>query len=182
MKIGSLFSEKFLSLLASNTLFQDAVRPFISPKVAYLKDVKPSGTQGGTFTSGAWQTRDLNTIEGDSEIVSLNSNQFNLQAGKYLIQVDAPAFDVSQHKCLLRNITNSTDDIIGKSAFNDSTGGGFAQTSSTLMGYINISTPTVYEIRHRSGATSDGASGFGLAATFAGVDEVYTQVKLTKLY
>src|SRR5690606_21247003 len=55
-------------------------------RVAYLKDVKPSGTAGGTFTSGSWQTRDLNTIEGDSSFVSLASNQFTLQPGTYHIE------------------------------------------------------------------------------------------------
>jgi len=32
-------------------------------RTVYIKDVKAAGADGGTFTSGAWQTRTLNTIE-----------------------------------------------------------------------------------------------------------------------
>jgi hypothetical protein len=32
----------------------------------YLKDVKPANTAGGTFTSGAWQPRIVNTLENSA--------------------------------------------------------------------------------------------------------------------
>jgi hypothetical protein len=43
-------------------------------------DSKAQNTAGGTFTSGADRTRDLNLIEhDDSHITSISSNQFTLQ-------------------------------------------------------------------------------------------------------
>ena len=56
------------------------------PIVGYVKDVKSSGTAGGTFTTGAWQTRDLNTEEGDfSKFGTLSSNQFTLDCRCFTI-------------------------------------------------------------------------------------------------
>ena len=44
---------------------------------AIIADVKASNADGGTFTSGAWRTRDLNTEITDPDgIVSIYSNQF----------------------------------------------------------------------------------------------------------
>ena len=50
-------------------------------------------TNGGTFTSGAFRTRDSNTEVADPDnIVSISSNQFTLGAGNYLIEASAPAY------------------------------------------------------------------------------------------
>ena len=145
-------------------------------QVAYLKDVKPSGTAGGTFTSGAWQTRTLNTVEGDN-IVSLSSNQFTLQKGKYLIEASAPAYKTNENKCKIRNITDGVDTILGESSYTAS-GDGVA-ISALVSGMIIVTTSKVFELQHRS-ATTAATSGFGTPSSF-GVDEVYAQVKITKL-
>jgi hypothetical protein len=142
-------------------------------KVAYLKDIKSTGTSGGTFTSGSYLTRTLNTIEGDSEIVSLSSDQFTLQAGKYNIEAFAPAKDCGGNKLKLRNITNSTDDIIGTYYFSGSV------MHSDFRGELTITSPKTYEIQHRCGTTR-ATDGFGAAASY-GDNEVYTTVKITKL-
>ena len=39
-------------------------------RVAYIKDVKAHNTPGGTATLGSYETRDLNTVEGDTDIWS----------------------------------------------------------------------------------------------------------------
>ena len=146
-------------------------------KVAFLKEVQTSGTQGGTFTAGSFVTRTLNTVEGDSEIVSLSSNQFTLQAGKYVIEARAPAFAVSSHVAKLRNITDSTDDAIGTSGYAENVNGGSAD--SFVNAIIEITSTKVFEIQNRSGGTQ-ATNGLGVANAY-GVDEVYTQVKITKL-
>ncbi|SVB60040.1 uncharacterized protein METZ01_LOCUS212894, partial [marine metagenome] len=44
---------------------------------AIIADQKAQNTAGGTFTSGAWRTRDLNTEITDPDgIVSISSNEF----------------------------------------------------------------------------------------------------------
>ncbi len=147
------------------------------PRTCYIKDVKPSGTDGGTFTSGAWQTRDLNTLEGDTEFVSLDSNQFVLEVGKYEIEAEANANEVDGHKIKLRDVDNSIDIIIGVN--NEARLSGNAATVSSLKGVLEITTSTVFEIQHRCDTTKT-TNGFGKSVSF-GVDEIYTQVKITKV-
>jgi hypothetical protein len=148
------------------------------PMVAYLKDVKTSGTAGGTFTSGAWQTRTLNTVEGDLSVATLSSNQFTLQPGTYVVEIQAPAGFVNIHKAKLRNITDSTDDIIGTSE-HASNAGGIIVSKSACMGTVTITTAKTFEVQHRC-STTYATDGFGYPSSLS-VSEVYTQVKITKV-
>lgn len=151
-----------------------------STRVAYLKDVKSSGTNGGTFTSGSYQTRTLNTVEGDSSFVSLSSNQFTLQAGTYRITSSAPASFCDEHKSKLRNITDSSDTLIGTvERVSTSAGGNSDTTRSIIEGTFSITSTKTFEIQHRCTVTR-ATSGFGVAAGF-GDSEVYTTVKIEKV-
>lgn len=157
-----------------------AVAELGTNRIAYVKDVKAANTAGGGFTSGAWQTRDLNTLEGDTSFISNASNQFTLtQAGTYHIEAYAPAYDVDLHKIKLRNISDSTDDIIGSSEYAGISSADTSQTVSILKGVITIASSKTFEIQHRS-STTRATDGFGLASNF-GVSEVYTVVKVTRV-
>lgn len=147
------------------------------PLVGYLKDVKSSGTDGGTFTSGAWQTRDLNTSSGDfTKFGSLSSNQFTLDAGVYHIEATAPAFATAYHQAKLRNITDSTDDILGSSEYaNPATN----QSISVVTDIVTITSSKTFELQHRC-ETTRAADGFGIVNALP-TSSVFTQVKITKL-
>ena len=152
-------------------------------RTVYLKDIKPAGTHGGTFTAGDWRTRVLNSVSGDTEFVTLLSNQFTLQPGKYEIEAEAPAYQTTQHKVKLRNISDSIDaldssgnPVIGKSMHAQSGGG---SNNSTLQATIIITSPKTFEIQHIALA-SQNTNGFGNADTFS-VVEVFTVVKITKV-
>jgi hypothetical protein len=147
-------------------------------RVAYIKDVKAANTAGGTFTSGAWRTRVLNTLEGDTSFVSLASNQFTLQPGTYHIEASAPGLLVDRHKAILYNVTDTANEILGLSAFSDNTSA-YAQTSSLVSGTFSITSAKVFEIRHMC-ETTQASNGFGTASNFS-VSEIYTQVKLEKV-
>ena len=151
-----------------------------TPKTAYIKDVKASGTNGGTFTSGAWQTRDLNTLEGDTGFVSLSGNQFTLQPGKYEIEVSAPAFSVARHKAKLVRDPSGTpvDAIVGSSELANAAGNQHT-TSSVIKGSITLTTSSVYEVQHQC-ETTRATNGFGQSTSF-GVDEVFTQISIKKV-
>ena len=60
---------------------------------AIFCDQKTLGTDGGTFTSGAWRVRDLNTTiaNTDASNITLGTNEFTLQAGNYSIKWQAIA-------------------------------------------------------------------------------------------
>jgi hypothetical protein len=149
-----------------------------APRIAYLKDVKASGNAGGTFTSGSYQTRTLNTLEGDASFVGLAANQFTLQAGTYHIEVSAPAGFVNGHKAKLRNITDSSDTLMGSTEY-DSTVDNYTQTRSRVDGTFSITTTKTFEIQHRC-ETTKATDGFGASQTF-GDNNVFTVVKLTKV-
>lgn len=147
-------------------------------EIAIISDVKPSGTGGGAFTSGSYQTRVLNTLSDPNSIVaSLSSNQFILPAGSYMVEASVPAYGVSNHKAKLRNITDSTDDIIGTSHYTDNATRN-TTNFSLVSGVVTIGSSKTFEIQHRCAVTL--SSGLGSACSFGDV-EVYTVVKITKL-
>jgi hypothetical protein len=145
----------------------------------HIADQKANNTPGGTFSSGAWQRRDLNTTIGSNTISgsSLASNQFTLPAGTYRIFVSAPAFNCNRHKAKLRNMTDSSDTLIGSSEY--SAPGGYVQSSSIISGTFTISSQKTFEIQHQTQNTAS-TNGLGVESNF-GVAEIYTQVQLWRL-
>jgi len=150
-----------------------------SSTVAAFSDQQTANTAGGTFTSGAWRTRDINTTVGTNGIsgASIASNQITLPAGTYLIQGSAPAYDVNQHMTRFYNITDSTVAINGGSAYTDATD--TVVTHSPFSGVVVIAGTKVFEVQHYA-ATTAATSGFGIAANNGSV-ETYTQVTILKV-
>jgi hypothetical protein len=146
-------------------------------RVAYLKD-KLTGAAGSSVAT-SWQTRRLQSLEGDTSFISLVSNQFTLEKGRYLIQASAPAYKVDYHKIILRDIAASSgvaysENVIGTDMY--SSAADSTVTKSVIDGFFEINTPTTFEIQHYTSAAH--ASGLGVAVTSP---SVYTQVKITKL-
>ena len=140
-----------------------------------IEDRKPQGTNGGTFTSGAWRTRNLNTLVfNHNSLASLGGNRFTLPAGTYCIDWDAPAFGVAVHKSALYNYTTSTIVAYGTSMRT----GSLTSASSNGTTVITITSPTSFEIRHICEITRD-TSGFGRATNFG--TEIYTRVRIKKI-
>jgi len=138
-----------------------------------LRDEKPTGTNGGAFTTGAWQTRTLNTIQYDEfALATLNSafTQFTLPAGKYRCHIIAPAFSVNDHQARLRNITLGTtilDGVLGRSSASNT------HDKSYIIGGFQLFDPTVLEVQHWC-ETTNATDGFGRAANFTVNKNVYT--------
>ena len=149
-----------------------------TPRVCYLKDVKPNNTAGGTFNSGSFSIRTLNDISGDQSFISLSASVFTLDPGTYRIRATAPAFFVGRHKARLRDVTNGADVIIGRSAVSQSSGAS-SENESLIEGEFSTNLTTSYRIEHQCAVTRT-TNGYGVESNF-GVDEVYTQVVLTKI-
>ena len=134
---------------------------------AFIVDQKANATDSGTFTQGAWRTRDLNTEIADADgIVSISSNQFTLAAGSYLVQWSAPAYQVNNHQTRLYDVTGGAVIHYGTVAFTHD------QYSSTQRSFgaarITPSGSNVYSIEHRCGNTISN-EGFGAKASFGNV-------------
>jgi hypothetical protein len=144
----------------------------------HVRDQKAASTQGGTFTSGAWRTRDLNTSTTNTITgASLSSNQIVLPAGSYFIEAEAFGFRCDGHVIKFYNITDSSDVIIGlncTSGPSDTAHGG-----ATLRGYFTIAAQKTFELQHRAQSTA-ATIGFGIRNEL-GIGEVYSEVLIWKV-
>ena len=147
---------------------------------AQVCDRKSSGSHGGSFASGDWRTRELNTEAFDPDgIVTLSSNQFTLQAGSYFINAMAPAQSVVNHQLRLRNITDSNNALFGFSAYASQSSGNATDDNdyAFLKGRITLSGAKTFELQHRCNTTRNGA-GFGQPTGYA--EETYASVEIYK--
>ena len=141
----------------------------------HVRDEQSAGSDGGSFTSGGWRTRTLNTsMTNEISGASLGSDQITLPAGTYYIEALAPSNAVIDHKAKLWNITDASNELIGLSG-TGTNGSGI----STVTGRFTIAGAKVFEIRHRCSNTKS-TDGFGAASNF-GVVEVYTDVRIWKV-
>lgn len=149
----------------------------IKHQILHLQDQKATGTDGGTFTSGAWQTRVLNTEVTDTIGSTLSSNQFTLPAGTYDISAFCPALQVGNHKAKLYNVTDAADVLIGGTATSRTTE--INQTNSMIRGRFTIADTKTFEVRHQC-ATTKATNGFGNGSGFS-VIEIFTDVLITRV-
>jgi hypothetical protein len=148
--------------------------------IAIICDEKAYNVSGGSFSSGAWRTRDLNTeISDANSIVSISSNQFTLQAGKYIIEWVAPAYNVAYHLSKLYGVTS-----LGNSGYGTSnrtgTAGGDTEQKSNGMAHVTLSGAEVFEIQHKCNTTRTHGFGAGQSSLDSATVSIFTIVKITK--
>lgn len=164
---------------SASTEYFYLLNPWRSAPIHYARliDNKAPGSNGGTFTTGAWQVRDLNTETDPYGMVTFGlipgSPQFALPAGTYRFLISAPAYAVDGHQALLYNVTDGANALLGSSEYAPA-GGGVSR--SLISGQVTIAAGKVFEVRHRC-ATTKADDGLGKAANF-GVSEIYTQVEI----
>ncbi len=162
-------------------------------QVVYLKDLKTSGTGGGTATANTVQKRDLttcfepeggvNTTCSGTAWISLDTanDRFTLQPGTYDIEASVPGYKINQHQGFLYNYSGSAYVIDGSS---ETTGSGDNVVSKSLVsGRLVITSATTYEIRHWTSTTlaSIGLGDFSdVNASNPQTNEVFTIIKITK--
>ncbi|RVB00504.1 hypothetical protein EN912_18565, partial [Mesorhizobium sp. M7A.F.Ca.CA.004.02.1.1] len=112
---------------------------------AIMEDQKASGINGGTFTSGAWRTRDLNTeVRDPYGLISLASNQFTPTVAGW-VEWSAPACKIGVHQSRLFNVTDGVEVTAGTSEQTDN-GNDFTQTRS--IGGAPVVAGKTYRIEH----------------------------------
>lgn len=155
-----------------------ATRLAAGRQLLHVRDEKTSGTNGGTFTSGSYQTRTLNTtLTNEITGASLSSNQITLPAGTYLVEASAPALNVDDHKVRLRNVTDGTDLIIGTSERSGAADS--VATRSGVRGRFTLAAQKTLELQHRC-VTTKSTNGFGEPAAF-GDNEVYAEAMIWRV-
>lgn len=140
---------------------------------ATIYDSKSIGTNGGTFTSGSWVLRDLNTVQSDPNgIVTIATNQILLAAGTYVFFVSCPAYAVGNHQARLYNVTSSS--VVAEGSV-ETTSGLSVQTRSVIKCSTTVVVPTVMEVQHQCTITK-ATNGLGLAGGMS--NEIYTVVQV----
>lgn len=177
-----------------NTIFGIPTRTELPKDTIIFRDQKATSTAGGTFTTGAWQTRTLNTVFGLFKSVTqgtqsylqgitwatldTSTNRIALLPGVYEITARAPGSSVNTHQCRFQNITDGSVDIIGNQMYAAAAGG--VMNESTIKGFINITAPKVFELQHRC-ETTKASDGFGVATASFGDFEYYAEVRIQRL-
>jgi hypothetical protein len=133
---------------------------------AIFQEQQASGVNGGTFTSGSWVTRTLNTTAVTvGTAITLAGNQITLAPGTYYIKAYVPAYLAGVHQARLYNTTSAATAIVGTSAVDD---------YSIIEGFVTVASTSVFEIQHQC-TTTRVADGLGKGAAF-GENVVYTKV------
>ena len=158
LSTGETGATKFLREDGDGTCSWQAAGGGLYASVAIIADQKAYDAEGGTFTAGAWRTRDLNTEISDADgIVSISSNQFTLATGTYTIEWEAPAaYTVNHHSTRLYNSTDASVEQLGSSEFTNSS----ISTISYGKDVVTISGSKTFEIQHFANLTSN-TYGFG---------------------
>lgn len=150
-----------------------------SQEYILLREEQDSGTQSGTFTSGAFRTRAVNTIAVDETgEVTLISDQFTLPAGTYRIQAKAEFFGAAATILRLQNITDVATTLAG---LNDhcTVAANSDGHACHLDGQFTIAATKTFELQQRCGLTQT-TNGFGVSHSF-GINEVFVSIELIKI-
>lgn len=137
-----------------------------------VRDKKAQNTTGGTFTSGAWRTRDINDEQADAgALCSIAANQITLAAGTYRCLISAPAAWCNRHQARLYNITDTAVILAGTSEYSTNTLADLVTTRSFIVGRFTLAAAKVLEVQHQC-QTTRVTYGLGVASNFT--DEIYT--------
>lgn len=152
-------------------------------QLLHVRDVKPSGTSGGSFTSGAWRTRDLNTVLTNTiPGAALAGNQITLPAGTYEVEARAPTYTSAgaaywETQARLAIVATSTAVAAGSSTTQGGNGS-YAHTASEVRGRFTLAAPAVLELQHY---LIGSAATFGRASAIPGTPEVYSDVIIRRV-
>lgn len=151
-------------------------------KIATFRDQKAASTDGGTFTSGAWQVRDITNIDQGPVTtgVTLSSNQLTFPAGTYYLRAALPAFNIpNRHMARLYDTTGSVSVINGQSCSSEGSG---PFTYAFLEGIFTLSVQSVLEVQHRC-QTTVATIGYGRqsAGTLSAAYDIFTSGTIIRL-
>lgn len=152
------------------------VRDNLSYLFARLADVvqveyqETSGTNAESISSGAWRTRDLNTLVVDTNsIASLASKQITLPEGRYLVIANSSTGNNADERLRIRDVTNSVTKCQGINM-------GAGNSNVSLVGTFTLAASAALELQHYPGITD--AAGDSVST---GEVEVYCQVVFIRL-
>ncbi len=178
--VSTTFNEGDTLSATSLNVLKTAVESIPTSDYIWIQEEQTTGTDGGDFNTGAWQTRVLNTEKSDEGgYATLSSNQITLMAGTYYVRASAPGLRVDSHQARLYNVTDGTTMLTGTSAYIANAGTGHALDRSHINGQITLAASKTLELQHRC-ETSYATLGLGVGANF-GETEVFSVIELWRI-
>lgn len=155
-----------------------ALSPFV--RFIHVQDQQTAGTNGGSSTSGSFETRVLNTVVYNGITgATLAANAVSLPAGTYFIDATAPANEAQGHVARLFDVTNTAVILNGTSEYAAAgAGASWTQSSSRIRGRFTLAGTVSVRIEHQV-ASSQGNDGYGRPHGFN--IEIYTDAMIWKV-
>lgn len=155
----------------------------MSPPIMHLQHQEASGVAGATLTSGAWDTRTINTvIINEITGASLSSNQITLPAGTYTLNAQLEFYldgNVSKFQTRLRNISDSITEILGqghRKIFNS--GGADESNRFNVRKKLTVVSTKTFELQYFSTTSTPSSEG---QPSSTGEGEMYADVWIEKI-
>ena len=146
--------------------------------VAIFNETQANTTSGGTFTSGSYIKRVLNTtVVNNITGCSIASSVITLPAGTFQVLATAPAHAVEKHKIRLQDTTAATTIAIGSNA--QTANAVSVMTFSQLQATFVLSVSSTIELQHRCSLTKS-SDGYGVNMSF-GDSEIYSQITIARI-
>lgn len=146
---------------------------------AHFRNVQTANTAAGTFTSGAWRTRSLNTtVLNTISGCSLASNEVTLPAGTYDVEWCGTAHQVAMHLTRLYNVTAAATSLLGMTERHAN--GTPVCTAAGGGGRIVLAVPTALRIEHYC-QTTKATDGLGIPANLDSQSEIYVDFRIWKV-
>lgn len=144
----------------------------------YARDEKTAGSTGGSSSSNAWHTRDLNTIKINLIGATLASNRITLPAGRYYIAARMPSYAGASTRGGIFNYPAGSLLISGPSQY---CGGGFGiNVWNDVEGEITLAAQATIELRTWISEANSWGLG-GQTSTSIGLQGVFSEVRIWKM-
>ena len=145
--------------------------------IAIFNETQAASTAGGTFTSGSFATRVLNTtVINNIASCTLATNAVSLPAGTYYMRAIAPAFQANEHQIKILNSTDTADVALGGQGYGASTVE--ATTFSEAIAVVTITGTKSFVVQHRCALTK-ATNGLGTAITWG--NNVFTRFEIRRI-
>ena len=146
-----------------------------------IEEQTSRGTPAGTFTSGSWIVRNLNTIMiNNIENTSLLNNRITLPKGTYYCKAQFPAYRVDTHATRLVKVSN-VPLLYGTTPYTPS-GAASTESLSIINGLFELLDNSEIELQHYC-TTTQSTYGLGATAgsTIPGVYNIFSFIKIWKI-
>lgn len=172
--------DKGADTINASALYDDGVLIYRRPYYAHYQNQQTSGTNGPTYTSGAWRTVTLNTEVYDADAIgSLSSNQVTLGAGSYEVWWSIGATRASYTSSGRSRLYNATDTSAVAQGINRSglgSGVGGDDIGSSGFAFFTIAGSKAFELQYYTNVTTSTNT-----AVTTGEVEVYADMFIKKV-